>query len=115
MILSQNDIELIIRNSTKKLRQKDFVLKNDKNQLQLRNIEGHCVFFDYNSKGCNIYKYRPHGCRFYPLIYDIIEEKCKLDEDCPRTSLFYKHEKEFKTSCENLKTFLKVQLKLKIN
>ncbi len=115
MILSRNDIELIKRESSKSLRGRDFVFKNDNNQLQLKNIEGHCVFFDNNSKCCNIYKYRPQGCRFYPLIYDINEEKCELDKDCPRSNLFYKNKQEFEITCKNLKTFLKIHFKLKIN
>ncbi|MFX1346217.1 MAG: YkgJ family cysteine cluster protein [Promethearchaeota archaeon] len=115
MLLSHNDIELIKRKSSKNLREQDFVFKSDNNQLQLKNIEGHCVFLDSDTKNCNIYRYRPQGCRFYPLIYDVNEERCKLDKDCPRTSLFYKDKQEFKTSCENLKIFLKKQLKLRIN
>lgn len=114
MILSQQDIELIKNSHPKNLRNQDFVFKNSNYQFQLKNIENHCVFFDYSSKNCNIYKYRPQGCRFYPLIYDINEEKCELDEDCPRTSLFYKKKQDFKIACQNLKIFLKNQLNMKI-
>ena len=115
MILSQQDIELIKKSYPNNLRKQDFVFKTNNAQFQLKNIEGYCVFFDYSSKICNIYKYRPQGCRFYPLIYDINEGKCELDEDCPRTSLFYNNKQEFKTGCQNLKTFLKKQLNMKIN
>ena len=75
MILSQQDIELIKKSYPNNLRKQDFVFKTNNAQFQLKNIEGHCVFFDNFSKICNIYKYRPQGCRFYPLIYDINEEK----------------------------------------
>ncbi|MFW9941715.1 MAG: YkgJ family cysteine cluster protein [Candidatus Thorarchaeota archaeon] len=114
MILSHHDIELIKKNHPNNLRKQDFVFKDNNNQFKLKNIEGHCVFLDFNTKNCNIYKYRPQGCRFYPLVYDINEVKCKLDEDCPRTNLFYKNKKELKAACQNLKKFLKKQLNLKI-
>jgi Fe-S-cluster containining protein len=115
MILSQQDIKLIINNYPNNIREHDFVFKNENEQFQLKNFEGHCVFLDYFSKTCNIYKYRPHGCRFYPLIYDINEERCKLDGDCPRNDLFYEDEQDLKLACKNLKKFLKKQLNMKIN
>jgi len=115
MILSQQDIELIKNSYPNNLRKQDFVFKNKNDQFQLKNIEEHCVFFDLTSKNCNIYKFRPQGCRFYPLMFDINEEKCKLDEDCPRTNLFYKNKQDLKIDCQNLKIFLKKQLNMKIN
>ena len=115
MIVSRQDIELIKTSYPNNLRKQDFVFKNNNDQFQLKNIEGHCVFLDNSSKNCNIYRYRPQGCKFYPLIYDINEEKCKLDEDCPRTSLFYKNKQEFKIACQNLKIFIIKQLNMKIN
>ncbi|MFX1326628.1 MAG: YkgJ family cysteine cluster protein [Promethearchaeota archaeon] len=115
MILSEKDIELIKNTYPNKITKEDFISKNENKQLQLKNIEGYCVFFDYSSKNCIIYKYRPQGCRFYPLIYDLKKEKCRLDEDCPRTNLFYKNEQDFKTKCQSLRVFLKKQLNMKIN
>lgn len=115
MILSQQDIELIKAYYPNNIREQDFIFKNKNEQFQLKNFEGHCVFFDYSSKNCNIYKYRPQGCKFYPLIYDINEKKCRLDEDCPRINLFYKNKKDFKIACQNLKMFLKEQLNIKTN
>ncbi|MFX0083965.1 MAG: YkgJ family cysteine cluster protein [Candidatus Hodarchaeota archaeon] len=115
MILSQQDVELIRKKCPNNLKEQDFVFKNNNKKFQLKNMEGHCVFFDYSSKNCNIYKYRPQGCKFYPLIFDVNEGKCKLDEDCPRTNLFYKNKREFKTTCQKLKIFLKNQLNLKIS
>lgn len=115
MILSQQDIESIKKKYNTNIREHDFVFKNKNEQFQLKNIEGHCVFLDSYSKKCNIYKYRPQGCRFYPLIFDINEEKCKLDEDCPRNNLFYENKQNLKIACQNLKIFLKKQLNMKIN
>ena len=88
MILSQQDIDLIISN---KSCNEFFVFKNSNGDFQLKNIEGHCVFFDLTSKNCSIYEYRPQGCRFYPLIYDFQMKKCVFDKDCPRIHLFYRN------------------------
>lgn len=115
MILSRQDIELIKNRYPNNIREHDFAFKNKNEQFQLKNVEGYCVFFDDYSKNCNIYKFRPQGCRFYPLIYNINEKKCRLDEDCPRTSLFYKNKQDLKIACQNLKIFLKKQLNMKIN
>lgn len=115
MILSHQDIELIKISYPNNIRKQDFAFKNKNEQFQLKNIEGHCVFFNHYSKNCNIYKFRPQGCRFYPLIFNINEKKCKLDEDCPRTNLFYENKQNLKITCKNLKIFLKKQLNMKIN
>lgn len=50
---------------------------------RLRNINGHCVFFDENSKLCKIYEHRPIGCRLYPLNYSD-EEGVVVDKYCPQ-------------------------------
>ncbi|MFW9879601.1 MAG: YkgJ family cysteine cluster protein [Candidatus Thorarchaeota archaeon] len=114
MILSQQDIKLIKINNSYNLRNQDFVFKNSNEQFQLKNFGGNCVFFNYYAKNCNIYKFRPIGCRFYPLIFDINEHKCRLDQDCPRNNLFYKNTQDLKVACQKLKNFLKKKLKLKI-
>ncbi|MFX1371785.1 MAG: YkgJ family cysteine cluster protein [Promethearchaeota archaeon] len=115
MILSQQDIDLIIQNYPKKLEEEEFIFKNQNGFFQLKNSIEKCVFFDNNLMKCKIYKSRPQGCRFYPMIYDTSKKKCTLDKDCPRTNLFYKNRKEYKLNCQNLKSFLKKQLNLKIN
>lgn len=115
MILSQQDIEIIINCLPNNIRKEDFTFKNINEQYQLRNIEGHCFFLDYSNKECKIYKSRPQGCKFYPLIYDINKKKCRLDEDCPRNNLFYKDNQALRNDCQNLKMFLKNQLNIKIN
>jgi Fe-S-cluster containining protein len=114
MILSEQDIDLIIKLGSKKLSKDKFVIVNKDGFFQLKNIEGHCVFFDKTSKKCNIYEYRPKGCRFYPLIYDFLEQKCVLDEECPRTYLFYQTKKQISKKCKELERFLKRHLRIKL-
>lgn len=114
MLLSNQDIELVINKSVDQLNRDDFALKNIEGFYQLKNVEGHCFFFNIYSKNCKIYNYRPQGCRIYPLIYDFQTEKCMLDKDCPRSNLFYKKRNHFTTICKKLKNFLKKQLNLNI-
>jgi len=50
--------------------------------LRLKNKKGRCFFL--NERGsCTVYKNRPVGCRAYPVVYDVKERKCKIDEECP--------------------------------
>ncbi|RLG49337.1 MAG: YkgJ family cysteine cluster protein [Thermoproteota archaeon] len=50
--------------------------------LRLKNKNGMCFFL--NERGaCRVYENRPIGCRAYPVIYDVEEGKCKIDEECP--------------------------------
>lgn len=113
MILSKQDLNLILNNASNNLNEDDVVFKNNDDFLQLKNSSGHCVFFDMSSKECKIYKLRPQGCKFYPLIYDRDNHKCIIDKDCPRSHLFYQNHEDFVLSCQKLKSFLKVQLKIK--
>ena len=114
MIVSEDDINLIMKEWQIHLPKEKFYFKNEDNLFQLENIEGFCVFFKKNSKRCKIYKFRPQGCKFYPLIFDSYMKKCILDKDCPRTHLFYKEKKVLDKNCKNLRKFLKKQLKLEI-
>jgi len=114
MLLSQQDIDLIIQNFPKEINKEDFVFKNQDGFFQLKNLEKYCIFFDSFSNKCTIYEYRPQGCNFYPLIYDFTQNKCIFDKDCPRTNLFYKYKQDLKIACQNLKIFLKKQLNMKI-
>ena len=115
MILSSQDIDLILNNSSKDLRKEDFVSKNKKGFYQLKNRNGHCVFLNVTLKACKIYKIRPQGCKFYPLIYDFHKNKCIFDEECPRIHLFYQNKDKLKIVCDNLKKFLKNQLTINLN
>ena len=112
MPLSRKDIDLIINNSFNNLTQKDFTIKHNEDYYQLKNIDDHCFFLDNESKQCVIYKNRPRGCRFYPLIFDYDKDKCILDDECPRTSLFYSNKQEFRDTCNKIKTFLREELEI---
>ncbi|MFX0076648.1 MAG: YkgJ family cysteine cluster protein [Candidatus Hermodarchaeota archaeon] len=115
MILSQQDVDLIINNISNKSYKEYFKFKRSKGYYQLRNIEGHCVFFELATKNCKIYEYRPQGCRFYPLIYDFQKQDCSFDADCPRIHLFYQDKNILTKTCEKLKKFLNFQLKCDID
>ena len=111
MMVSKKDINLILKSYAPNLRKEDFVRKiND--YFQLKNINGHCVFFDISTKTCKIYTKRPQGCRFYPLTYDKDKKTCVFDEDCPRTHLFYRSGDEFEKTCKQIKKFVRKYLNI---
>lgn len=114
MIVSNKDIENIVAFSGISVKKEDFVFINDDGFYQLKNYDGHCLFLDASSRLCKIYKYRPQGCRFYPLIYNYDEKKCVFDEDCPRPRFFYQNPQEFKRTCKYIKRFLTEELKLNL-
>ena len=114
MILSQIDINSIIHNHQGIIKEKDFAFMNNSKQYQLKNKKGHCVFLEPSLKICMIYEYRPQGCKFYPLIFDLNRNVCKFDVDCPRTNLFYKDKNKLKTTCQDIKRYLKTELELEI-
>ena len=114
MILSNSDVNRIIKNSPENLKKKDFVFKNMDGFFQLKNIRDQCIFFDSLSKQCKIYEDRPQGCRFYPLIFDSHAKNCIFDNDCPRPHLFYQNKTEFKNTCEDLLNFLKQEFELNL-
>ena len=113
MILSQNDIKLIMQFHRNIIKEKEFAFMNNSKQFQLKNKNGHCIFYDPSLKTCKIYEYRPQGCRFYPLIFDLDRRKCKLDEVCPRSNLFYKNN-NLGTTCKDLKHYLITELGIEI-
>ncbi|MFX1341008.1 MAG: YkgJ family cysteine cluster protein [Promethearchaeota archaeon] len=115
MLLSQQDIDSIIKNTANIFTKEQFAFTNNEGFFQLKNNEGYCFFFDRFSKICKIYEYRPQGCRFYPLIYDFQKQKCVLDKDCPRKELFYHNIKDNTSNCKELKNFLKKRLKIKLS
>ncbi len=101
MILSNKDVDRIVKISTYNLIRKDFVFINKDRFFQLKNTKDHCVFLDSFSKQCNIYENRPFGCRFYPLIYNFQQKRCTFDIDCPRPYLFYQNKLDLEKTCEN--------------
>jgi Fe-S-cluster containining protein len=84
MLLSKDDIERLER---KGYPREFFVLFDKEGYAKLRNVKGHCVFYDVENRRCMVYGVRPLGCRLYPVIYD--EEKgIVADEICPAKDRF---------------------------
>lgn len=77
MPLARSDIERI-RNIG--YRFKFFVVKKGKERY-LKNSAGKCVFL--KDRGCNIYEFRPEGCKLYPLIHDVVSGRTFIHEFCP--------------------------------
>lgn len=113
MLLSEQDIRLIEENISSITRE-EFTELSEKGIYQLKNKDNNCVFLDITSKLCSIYEIRPQGCRFYPIIYDNEKKICIYDEECPRISQFYLDWKKFKNLCNNIKKFIKRELKIQL-
>ncbi|MFX0025012.1 MAG: YkgJ family cysteine cluster protein [Candidatus Hermodarchaeota archaeon] len=111
MLLSEQDIHLI-EQKISSMTSEEFTELNEKGINQLKNKDNYCIFLDIKSKLCKIYKIRPQGCRFYPIIYDNEKRICIYDEECPRVSLFYLKPKKFKKTCNEIKKFIKMKLKI---
>lgn len=82
MPLSSNDIKRIEALGFKK----DSFVVSQKGWLQLKNLNGLCVFHD--GKRCSIYKHRPEGCKLYPVIFDYDRKQDILDKECPYNTSF---------------------------
>jgi Fe-S-cluster containining protein len=76
----------------------DFAVKSDIG-WRLKNVDGRCFFLEGGK--CKIYRFRPCGCRFYPLIYCWDKHKIILDDLCP-------HKMEFKIRGEDVKALLNI-------
>lgn len=61
---------------------RDFAVKRE-GLYYLKNAGGHCVFLDVKSKLCKIYRWRPLGCRLYPIVYYVDEGRIGVDPECP--------------------------------
>ncbi len=55
-------------------------------EWRLRNRFGACVFL--GAEGCTIYRYRPEGCRIYPLVYHEAQGRAVLHRFCPHRQEF---------------------------
>lgn len=53
----------------------------------LRNRDGRCFFLDADNL-CSVYRYRPMGCRSYPLMMELETYEGVLDELCPHADEF---------------------------
>jgi Fe-S-cluster containining protein len=92
MLLSRADIRRLERAGYDR---KKFVRFNRQGFAQLRNSRGYCVFYQTAKHRCRVYRYRPLGCRIYPVIYSE-EEGVIVDDLCPLAGTVSKKEIMFK-------------------
>jgi len=110
MELTQKDIDNIKRATG--LNPKEFAIHQD-GYWCLRNKDNHCIFLEpENENKCKIYKSRPKGCEFYPMMYDIENDTCLLDRECPHRDKFFRKKKSFQTHCSRLKKWAKANFYL---
>ena len=79
MLLSMADIRRLERAGYDR---RKFVRHDKRGFAKVRNKSGYCVFYDAEKNRCKVYKYRPLGCRIYPVIL-IEEEGIVADHICP--------------------------------
>ncbi len=92
MLLSNQDIKRLTEKGHLK---ENFMQIDQDGYAQLKNINGHCVFYNIAKSKCNIYEDRPEGCQIYPIILD--EEKgIVFDEGCSATETITDEEKQAK-------------------
>ena len=84
MPLSRLDVERILK---ERCRFTDFAVKIGK-EWRLKNSSGKCIFL--SESACEVYSFRPEGCRLYPLVYDENSKRAVMDRECP-----FAHEFEF--------------------
>ena len=89
MMLSEMDIKRLEKIGYSP---KEFVRYDRQGFAKLRNRRGHCVFYDLEKKRCKVYKFRPSGCRTYPIIYSegegiIVDDLCPLKNTVSKREL----------------------------
>jgi len=92
MLLSEKDIGLLGKAGYTR---ESFVRYDTQGCAQLRNNRDHCVFYDVGKHRCRVYRFRPLGCRIYPVIYSE-EEGVIVDDLCPMRDTVSKTETERK-------------------
>jgi hypothetical protein len=93
MLLSNADIELLGKTSHS---HEEFSYIDKHGFRRLRNIKGICFFYDTLEKRCRAYKFRPLGCRIYPVIYSEAEGVI-VDWICPMKDTISTREIKTKT------------------
>jgi len=99
MPLSRSDMRRILKLG---YNLKDFAVKTEEG-WQLKNDSGKCVFL--SEEGCEIYPYRPEGCRLYPLVYDETLKAVKFDDICP-------YNDEFKVTEDDIQRLINLLIQL---
>lgn len=82
MLISETDMKRLEKMGYAR---REFARCDNHGYAQLRNVRGHCVFYDLKKQQCKAYEARPLGCRLYPVIYSE-EEGVIVDDLCPRKS-----------------------------
>jgi len=67
MMLSEEDIARLEKRGHNR---KSFVRIDAEGYALLRNRQGHCVFYNIQERRCEVYAFRPAGCRVYPVVFD---------------------------------------------
>lgn len=103
MLLTSSDVERITTNTRLKI--EDFAFMNDEGWYQLKNVNGHCVFLDERTNRCVINDFKPAGCRVYPIIFDVDQHQCVLDDEtCPFSGLI--SAEEIKINCHRTRQII---------
>jgi hypothetical protein len=92
MMLSNADVERLEKAGYNKQK---FMRYDRQGFAKLKNSHGACVFYDSEKRRCRIYRYRPSGCRTYPVVYSE-KEGVVVDELCPMKNNISKKELENK-------------------
>jgi len=95
MLLSEEDVRLLGKAGYSSER---FVRYDRHGYAMLRNRGGHCVFYDAERRRCKAYKFRPLGCRVYPVVYSeenvaVVDELCPMGRTVSKVELGKKGEK----------------------
>jgi Fe-S-cluster containining protein len=79
MPLSSADVKRLERAGYER---NEFMYCDKKGYVKLKNRRGFCVFYDLEKRRCKAYRYRPSGCRVYPVVYSE-QEGIIVDDLCP--------------------------------
>jgi Fe-S-cluster containining protein len=89
MLLSEADARRLEQNG---YRRRYFTSVDRQGFCRLKNSNGYCVFYDRAKQRCKVYRYRPQGCRVYPVIYSqedgvIVDDLCPMKDSVSRVEL----------------------------
>lgn len=86
-----HETEMPLTNEDKKriedLGYTDFYIVDD-DWFTMKNLDGKCVFLQEDGK-CKVYKNKPTGCRFYPVVWSMESKGPVFDVDCPHSGEFF--------------------------
>ncbi|MHA2175372.1 MAG: YkgJ family cysteine cluster protein [Candidatus Hodarchaeales archaeon] len=89
MILSKADVKRITQETG--LSSPEYSTFDEKSHTVLRNKKDQdieiCYFLSTERK-CTIYKIRPEGCRYYPIIWNFYNQQAFSDDYCPHHKQF---------------------------